>query len=211
MKVAQSRLTLCNLMDCSPPGSSVYGILQARMLEWVAIPFSRDLPDPGIKPGSPTLQADSLLSEPLGKPILLTLTHHIQNIRVTTVDRSAAEKNRSQKILGTGGKEKWYECFKKANKQDIKNSWKAFTSKMNPIPWLSNLLLNHLSSALMKYYSKMWVAETDSLTSMVEKKMYFFEPLSLHWSVIPLYLPSPFAPFFSDHSKMICVNARCLK
>ena len=34
-------LTLCNLMDCRPPGSSVHGILQARVLEWVAIPFSR--------------------------------------------------------------------------------------------------------------------------------------------------------------------------
>ena len=39
--VAQSCLTLCNPMDCSPPGSSVHGILQARMLEWVAMPFSR--------------------------------------------------------------------------------------------------------------------------------------------------------------------------
>ena len=39
--VAQSYLTLCNPMDCSPPGSSVHGILQARILEWVAIAFSR--------------------------------------------------------------------------------------------------------------------------------------------------------------------------
>ena len=38
---AQSCLTLCNLTDCSPPGSSVHGIFQARILEWVAIPFSR--------------------------------------------------------------------------------------------------------------------------------------------------------------------------
>ena len=41
MKVAQSCSTLCNPMDCSLPGSSVCGILQARILEWVAIPFSR--------------------------------------------------------------------------------------------------------------------------------------------------------------------------
>ena len=41
VKVAQSCLTLCNPMDCSLPGSSVLGILQARILEWVAIPFSR--------------------------------------------------------------------------------------------------------------------------------------------------------------------------
>ena len=40
--VAQSCLTLCDPMDCSPPGSSVHGILQARILEWVAILFSRN-------------------------------------------------------------------------------------------------------------------------------------------------------------------------
>ena len=39
--VAQSCPTLCDPLDCSPPGPSVHGILQARMLEWVAIPFSR--------------------------------------------------------------------------------------------------------------------------------------------------------------------------
>ena len=41
MKVTQSCPTLCDPMDGSPPGSSVHGILQARILEWVAIPFSR--------------------------------------------------------------------------------------------------------------------------------------------------------------------------
>ena len=54
--VTQSGPTLCNLMDCSPPGSSVYGVLQARILEWVAIPFSSDLPNLGIEPRSPALQ-----------------------------------------------------------------------------------------------------------------------------------------------------------
>ena len=39
--LAQSCLTLCNPMDCSSPGSFVHGILQARTLEWVAIPYSR--------------------------------------------------------------------------------------------------------------------------------------------------------------------------
>ena len=54
-------------MDSSLPGSSVHGILQARILEWVAIPFSGDLPDPGIEPWSPALRADPLPSEPPGK------------------------------------------------------------------------------------------------------------------------------------------------
>ena len=61
-------LTLCNPMDDSPPGSCVHGILQARILEWVAISFPRDLPDPGIETGSPALEADTLTSEPPGKP-----------------------------------------------------------------------------------------------------------------------------------------------
>ena len=51
-------------MDCSPPGSSVHGILQARILEWVAFSSPGDLPDPG----SPAFKIESLLSEPPGKP-----------------------------------------------------------------------------------------------------------------------------------------------
>ena len=63
-EVAQSGLTLCDPMDCSLSGSSVHGIFQARVLEWIAFPSPGDLPNPGIKPGSPTLQADALPSEP---------------------------------------------------------------------------------------------------------------------------------------------------
>ena len=48
-------LTLCDPMDSSLPGSSVHGILWARILKWVAIPFSRDCPIPGIEPASPAL------------------------------------------------------------------------------------------------------------------------------------------------------------
>ena len=69
-------LTLCDPMEHSLPDSSVHGILQARILECVAISSSRDLPNPGIKlmsPVSPALQADSSPTEPLGKPLLFTL------------------------------------------------------------------------------------------------------------------------------------------
>ena len=66
-EVAQLCLTLCDPMDSSQPGSSVHGIFQARILDWVAISFSGDLPNPGIEPRSPTLQADTLPSEPPGK------------------------------------------------------------------------------------------------------------------------------------------------
>ena len=63
MLVAQSCPTLCNTMDYSLPGSSVHRILQSRILEWIAVPFSWDLPDPGTEPVSHALQADSLPSE----------------------------------------------------------------------------------------------------------------------------------------------------
>ena len=112
--VAQSCPILCDTMDCSPTSSSVHGISQARILEWVAIflpvgssqprdqidvscitciagtffyhlshqgsprtlewvayPFSKDLPYPGMEPESLALQADSLAAELPGKPSLL--------------------------------------------------------------------------------------------------------------------------------------------
>ena len=58
-EVAQLCPTLCDPMVCSLPGSSIHGIFQARILDWVALPSAGDLPDPGIKAGSPTLEADS--------------------------------------------------------------------------------------------------------------------------------------------------------
>ena len=53
-------------MDCSLQGSSVHGVFQGKILEWVAISFSRGSSDPGIKLGPPPLQANALPSEPPG-------------------------------------------------------------------------------------------------------------------------------------------------
>ena len=58
-------------MDYNPSASFVHGILQERILEWVAFPSPSDLPDPGVKPGSPALQTDSLPTEPPGEPIYI--------------------------------------------------------------------------------------------------------------------------------------------
>ena len=66
--MAQSCPTLCDSMHYSPPGSSVYGILQARILEWVAISFSRGFLDPGIEPMSPALAGGFFTTVPPGKP-----------------------------------------------------------------------------------------------------------------------------------------------
>ena len=64
---AQSCPALQQPPDCSPPGSSVPGISQNPM-EWVAISFSGDLPDPGIKPESSALAGRFLTTEPPGRP-----------------------------------------------------------------------------------------------------------------------------------------------
>ena len=63
VKVTQSYLTFCDPIDYT-----VHGILQARILEWVAFPSPGNLPNPGIKPKSPTLQVDSSPAEPQRKP-----------------------------------------------------------------------------------------------------------------------------------------------
>ena len=61
-------------------GSSVHGIIQARIPEWVASSFSRGSSSSGIEPGSPALQADSSLSEPPGKPESVITTHKSPSI-----------------------------------------------------------------------------------------------------------------------------------
>ena len=65
---AQSGLTPCNPMDYSPPGSSDHGILQERILEWVAVLFSKGFLQPRDQTQLSCIAADSLPSEPPGKP-----------------------------------------------------------------------------------------------------------------------------------------------
>ena len=70
--VAKSWLTLGNPVDCSPLGSSVHGILQARTLKWVAISFSRGSSRPGMEPwppASPALPMGTFTAEPPGESI----------------------------------------------------------------------------------------------------------------------------------------------
>ena len=67
--VAQLCPTLCDRMDCSLPGSSVHRILQARRLEWVAIPFSRGSFQLNDGTQVSCIAADSLHLRPQGSPI----------------------------------------------------------------------------------------------------------------------------------------------
>ena len=78
-KLLQLSLTLCDPMDCSLAGSSVHGVLQAGILEWLPCPPPGDLPDPGIKPVSLALAGGFFFfflplvppGKPPGKPIIL--------------------------------------------------------------------------------------------------------------------------------------------
>ena len=68
-ELSRSVMSLCDPMDCSPPGSSVHRISQARILERVAISFSRDIPAPGIKPEFLYLAGRFFTTELPGKPL----------------------------------------------------------------------------------------------------------------------------------------------
>ena len=73
---AQSWLTLCNPVGCSPACSSIHGIFQARILELISFPPPWDFPDPGIKSmsfASPALAGRSFTTAPPGKPYM---SHH---------------------------------------------------------------------------------------------------------------------------------------
>ena len=82
-EVAQLCPTLCDPVGCNLLGFSVHGILQARILD----PSPGDLPDPGIEPGSPALQADVLTSEPPGKQV------HLPYIALGLKDNSIHDTN----------------------------------------------------------------------------------------------------------------------
>ena len=66
-EVTQLCTTLCDLMDCNPQALLYMRFLRQEYWSGLPFPSPQDLPDPGIEPGSPELQEDSLLSEPPGK------------------------------------------------------------------------------------------------------------------------------------------------
>ena len=81
LSIAKLCLICCDPMDCRPPGSSVYGILQARVSEWVAFSSPGNPPDPGMEPTSTTLASRFFTSEPC---ILLSSAYY-SNILFKTV------------------------------------------------------------------------------------------------------------------------------
>ena len=73
--VTKSCLNLCDPMDCSPPGSSVHGISQARIVEWVVISSSRGSSRPRVGPESPASAEGFFTTEPLNISGFLNLIY----------------------------------------------------------------------------------------------------------------------------------------
>ena len=92
-------------MECSPQGSSVHGILQARILEWVALPFSRDLPNPGIELTSPHLLHWQVSSLPLAPPEKLLKLSYDPTIPLLGIypEKTIIEKDMCTPIFGFPG------------------------------------------------------------------------------------------------------------
>ena len=96
--VAHLCLTLCNSMDCSPSGFSVHGISQARILEWVSLPSSGDLPTPGIKSTSLCIwQVDALLLLFLGSPLFYLLVLLV-NDRLLKISQKLRNNSKAYKL-----------------------------------------------------------------------------------------------------------------
>ena len=72
-------LTLCDPMDCSPPGSSIHWISQARILSGLPFPLAGDLPDPGIKPTS-ALEGGFFTAKQPGKPNISYIRNLMKNV-----------------------------------------------------------------------------------------------------------------------------------
>ena len=140
-----SCVRLCDPIDCSLPGSPLYGILQARVLEWVAISFSRGSSHPGFESRSPTFQADALTSQPPGHSFLqgifrynLNQIPHDYTVKVTNkfkgLDRIECLKNYGQRFI-TLYRKQWSipssrrRNAKKAVWGDFTNSWEKRIEK----------------------------------------------------------------------------------
>jgi len=97
--VAQSCPTFCDPMDCSPPGSSVYGIFQARILEWAAISFSRGSSWPRDRTLITCIAGRFFTAEPQGKPLVpspnLLLPHNIWTKEPSTNQHQRENTNKT--------------------------------------------------------------------------------------------------------------------
>ena len=131
MLVAQWCLTLCDPMDYSLPGSSVHGILQARIQEWVAIAFSKGSSWPGMKPRFPALHADPLLH----------MTHH-------STLRFCTPKN----WKFNSSKHMFMHVYSSTNH----NSWKVERTQMSINRWMDKQIVAYPYDGILFSHRKEW-------------------------------------------------------
>ena len=111
-KSLQSCLTLCHPMNCNPPGSSARGIFQARILAWVALPFSRGSSPPGIDPVSlrfPALAGEFFITSVTWETHVTLAKHNLISFLKPRIPCAIGIKRNA---MGTSGKETLMEIWK---------------------------------------------------------------------------------------------------
>ena len=157
VKIPQSCLTLCNSMDYT-----VHGILQVRILEWVAFPFSRVSSQPRDRTRSPTMQADSLPVEPQGKP---------KNTRVGATLMQTLYAISCDKVVSPDTKR--LSNLLKATQPEL-----GFVSKLlavvilPPLPVLSHFNLDNTRSRKKVFKNFVFRHETFTINEMLSRAQY---------------------------------------
>ena len=138
-EVAQSYLTLCDPVDCSPAGSQ--SMRFSRQEHWRGSPFPSpgDLPDPEIKPRSPTLQPDALTSEPPGKPVVV-LSGKEPASQYRRQKRFRFDPGSGRSPGGGHGNQLYYSCLE--NPMD-RGAWQSMVHRVSQ----SRIQLKQLSTA----------------------------------------------------------------
>ena len=108
----QSCLTLCDPMDCSLQGSFIYGILQARILEWVAIPSSRGSSWPRDQTWVPRIVGRVFITEPTGKEMIEKVPMYCSRGRRNSKRNlwPVLERSRPQRMQPHRIKCRWWKC-----------------------------------------------------------------------------------------------------
>ena len=163
---------------CSPPGSSVHEILQARIVEWVAIPSPWDLPDPGSKPGFLALQADSLCLSHQGNP------HHSLELKIPErlYYLSHASGRHSRKDSACLGTHLW---INNHGEEDGLANWCGLGSM--PTLWVGSALPITWSSqvALVVKNPPANAGDTSDMGSITESETF---PWRKTWQPTPVFL-----------------------
>ena len=157
--VGQSSPTLCNPVVWGPPGPSVHGNSSGKNIGVGQHFFLQgSFPHPGIQPGSPALQADSLPSEPLGKPDLADcISTHSKN---KWLYAHGCEKGKALLRLVPCLQPQlflwWQSSFSKTNWVYHLSAWKPYTVAISPDLWCTVAELLHLKSSLSDKIPFIW-------------------------------------------------------